>query len=524
MIADASSTRREPVNILLVDDQPAKLLSYETILGDLGEKLLKASSGREALEHLLKHDVAVVLMDVCMPEMDGFELAAMIRQHPRFQKTAIILVSAINQSDLDRLKGYDSGAMDYIAVPVIPEILRAKVSVFVDLYRKTHDLHALNSKLQRQAHLLDQTYDAIFAWEPGGMLIYWNKASEELYGFRSEEAVGRPVHELLATDYLCSREEFLETLQQDGVWAGELIHRRRDGRRLVIESRMRLVPSEHQPLVLQVNRDVTRRKELEREVLEVVTMEQQRIGQELHDGVNQELYALDLIATALSKRLQKSAPDEESRAEKISLGLSRVQRQIRALARGLVPMEIDPEGLRAALEDLVARISEQHSRIACMLYCPQRVEIEESIVATHLHGIAQESVYNAVRHSRASSIQLSLQQDEDRVVLAIRDNGVGVDLPLNDSKGLGLRLMQHRAAVIGGRLSISPADGGGTVVTCVTPLKTRNRYGGRALEAVSDLMLEPPVGRDDPDDFQGLPVSDSVGRSEPPSKKQLALL
>ncbi len=139
----------EQVNILLVDDQPAKLLSYETILADLGERLIKARSAREALDHLLHADVAVVLVDVCMPELDGFELASMMRDHPRFQRTPIIFVSGVHLSDLDRLRGYAAGAVDYIPVPVVPEILRAKVAVFVDLYRKTQESARLNRDLER---------------------------------------------------------------------------------------------------------------------------------------------------------------------------------------------------------------------------------------------------------------------------------------------------------------------------------------------------------------------------------------
>src|SRR6187401_1509014 len=140
----------DKVNILLVDDQPAKLLSYEVILRELGENLIVASSGREALEYLLKNDVAVVLLDVCMPELDGFELAAMIREHPRFQKTAMIFISAIQVSDLDRLRGYEMGAVDYVPVPVVPEVLRAKVKVFAELYRKTRQLARLNAELEHR--------------------------------------------------------------------------------------------------------------------------------------------------------------------------------------------------------------------------------------------------------------------------------------------------------------------------------------------------------------------------------------
>src|SRR5580658_10402586 len=138
------------VNILLVDDQPAKLMSYEVILRQLDERVIKASSGREALEYLLKTEIAVVLMDVCMPELDGFELAAMIRDHPRFRKTAIIFVSAIHLTDVDRLRGYEMGAVDYVPIPVIPEVLRAKVKIFSELYRKSRQLELLNAELEQR--------------------------------------------------------------------------------------------------------------------------------------------------------------------------------------------------------------------------------------------------------------------------------------------------------------------------------------------------------------------------------------
>jgi two-component sensor histidine kinase/AmiR/NasT family two-component response regulator len=138
------------VNVLLVDDQPAKLLTYEAILQELGENLVKTTSAREAFECLLKNDVAVVLVDVCMPELDGFQLAAMIRDHPRFQKTAIIFISAIHLTDVDRLRGYEMGAVDYVPVPVVPEVLRAKVRVFAELFRKTRQLEQLNLELERR--------------------------------------------------------------------------------------------------------------------------------------------------------------------------------------------------------------------------------------------------------------------------------------------------------------------------------------------------------------------------------------
>lgn len=139
-----------PVNILVVDDQPAKLMSYEAVLDGLGENLIKAASAREALELLLKNDVAVILVDVCMPELDGFQLAEMIRGHPRYQSTAIVFISAVQLDDLDRLRGYRLGAVDYVPVPIIPELLRAKVKVFAELYRKTRQLEQLNQQLEQR--------------------------------------------------------------------------------------------------------------------------------------------------------------------------------------------------------------------------------------------------------------------------------------------------------------------------------------------------------------------------------------
>ena len=143
----------EPVNILMVDDHPAKLLAYEAMLEGLGENLIRAASAREALTHLLRGDIAVVLMDVDMPEIDGFELAAMMREHPRCQRTAIIFVSAVHMSEMDQLRGYRSGAVDYVSVPVIPEVLRAKIAVFVDLYRKTAELNRLNEELDARVRM-----------------------------------------------------------------------------------------------------------------------------------------------------------------------------------------------------------------------------------------------------------------------------------------------------------------------------------------------------------------------------------
>jgi signal transduction histidine kinase len=137
----------DKVNILLVDDQPGRLMSYDAILNVLGQNLVHARSGTEALQRLMENDYAAILLDVNMPGMDGFETATMIHQHPRFEKTPIIFVTAVHVTDLDQLKGYQLGAVDYVYVPVVPEILRGKVEVLVQLYRQRRELERLNKRL-----------------------------------------------------------------------------------------------------------------------------------------------------------------------------------------------------------------------------------------------------------------------------------------------------------------------------------------------------------------------------------------
>jgi signal transduction histidine kinase len=146
----------EKVSILLVDDQPSRLLTYESILADLGQNLVSARSGLEALEKLMRQEFAVVLLDVSMPDMDGFEAARLIHEHPRFEKTPIIFVTGVHVSELDRLTGYKVGAVDYVSIPVVPEILRSKVAVLVELYLKRRELRELNRTLAQANERLAQ--------------------------------------------------------------------------------------------------------------------------------------------------------------------------------------------------------------------------------------------------------------------------------------------------------------------------------------------------------------------------------
>jgi PAS domain S-box-containing protein len=211
--------------------------------------------------------------------------------------------------------------------------------------------------------------------------------------------------------------------------------------------------------------DVTERKELEREVLEVAALEQRRIGQELHDDVGQELTGLRLLADALAQRVIADSPAGAAQAEKIVQGIGRVSRHVRSLSHGLVPVEVDSEGLRAALEHLALSVGGACDCV-CTFEGDDPLTVGDPNVATHMLRIAQEAVSNALRHSQASHVLIALRREPDVLNLRVEDNGVGIFNHLQRDEGLGLRLMRYRAALIGGTLSVDAAARGGTVVSC----------------------------------------------------------
>lgn len=211
------------VNVLLVDDQESQLLTYETVLATLSVNLFKARSGQEALQIALKHEIAVAIIDVVMPDFDGFELAGLLHGHPRTRNVAIIFISAIAQTDEQRLKGYDQGAVDYVTVPVVPEVLRAKVRVFVELHRKSRDLERLNAELERRVEertaelaqsearfraMADNIPQLAWMARPDGWIFWYNKRWYDYTGTTLKDMEGwgwRQVHHPEHVDRVVAR-------------------------------------------------------------------------------------------------------------------------------------------------------------------------------------------------------------------------------------------------------------------------------------------------------------------------------
>lgn len=293
-----------------------------------------------------------------------------------------------------------------------------------------------------------------------------------MFGYTAAELIGQNVTMLMAAPHREAHDGYMARYLQSGEkhildTTREVDARRKDGS--VFPTDLTVSEIKHLKLFTGTHRDLTRRKELEREVVEVAALEQRRIGQELHDDISQRLTGLGMLTDALAQQLTHDGSPRHEAAARIASELSRVREQARNLSLGLVPIDVAPEGLQAALEELARRTREQ-TGAACALDCPEPVVFRDTIKATHLFRIAQEAVHNALRHGKARHVTLSLVGQNNDLVLAVRDDGTGIPQPTDETKGLGIRLMRNRASQVGGRLEISPAEGGGTIVTCTLPL------------------------------------------------------
>lgn len=212
-------------------------------------------------------------------------------------------------------------------------------------------------------------------------------------------------------------------------------------------------------------RDISQRRALEREILEIAAAEQRRIGHDLHDVLGQELTALNLLAESLAERFPDTSSPESQLVDKVVAGLRRTFGHVRAVSQGLIVVEIGAGGLMNSLAELAAR-TQEHMGVACTFHCEEPVPVEDNVTATHLYHIAQEAVTNALKHGRARNIDIRLTADDQAVILCIENDGARAGSIAADASGMGLKIMSYRAGLIGATFTIEPAQGEGMVVTC----------------------------------------------------------
>jgi len=303
---------------------------------------------------------------------------------------------------------------------------------------------------------------------PDPRIVYINPAFAKATGYSPQSVVGQPLSSLASLTSVQARlrtgmprgEQFLEdisTYQTAGEerWGEWRVGPVRDQRG-------------HDTHWLIIFRDITESKRLEKEILEIGDRERQRIGQDLHDGLCQHLAGIELMSQVLEQQLAPTSRAAAARAGEIARHVREGISQTRALVRGLSPVTLESEGLLSALRELAAS-TESMFGVKCGLVDEPPVPVHDPAVAMHLYRIAQEAVSNAIKHGKAGEVVIQLRAAGDRINLSVRDNGVGLPKVIPKAKGMGLRIMQSRAGMMGGSLTIERDPAGGTAVRCSVP-------------------------------------------------------
>jgi two-component system, LuxR family, sensor kinase FixL len=344
-----------------------------------------------------------------------------------------------------------------------------------------HDITDLREALEtaqrseaRLQAILTAAPDPIVSIDRRGVVIDANPATEKLFGYTADEVLGQNVSLLMPPPYREQHDgyinRYLETHEPRIIGIGrEVKARRKDGRTFPIE----LAINEIAPFqsFVGIIRDITLRKQLEAEVVNATAIEQRRIGQDVHDGIGQQLTGLRYMAQTHAETLAAQSSSEVSTAQRMVDLLETVQGELRQIIRQLVPVEIDKHGLVAALQDLAYRTSEAHD-LACMLECNPDTAISDAALVTHLYRIAQEAVQNVIKHARANQIRIRLEKDNEVLRLQVDDDGIGIGGGSHTTPGFGLRSMGYRASLIGADFKCLPGANGGTRVTCTVSLES----------------------------------------------------
>ncbi|RYD82966.1 MAG: PAS domain S-box protein, partial [Verrucomicrobiaceae bacterium] len=341
--------------------------------------------------------------------------------------------------------------------------------VFLDMTERKR----ANEEMARLAAIVESSDDAIISATCDGYILTWNAGAERLFGYSAEEVKGRQISMLIPEDH---EEEAREIDNQ--VSSGqqippfETVRRRSDGTTVQVALSVSPVRDSSGKItgVAVTARDVSPAKRLEKDVLDISAHEQQRIGQDLHDGICQQLTGAYFLTSVLKHKLDTQSSGLAADASQIASLLSTVTEQARQLARGLHPLETGAKGLHVALMELADQISHLF-RIECRFVCEQEIAISDNATATHIYRIAQEASNNAVRHGEATHISIELRQNSGEIWLIVEDNGKGFHNEIDSFSGMGLRTMRYRAGVIGGKLIIESGRPGGTLICCVVPIQ-----------------------------------------------------
>lgn len=414
-------------------------------------------------QEVVGKNVSVLMPSPYREEHDGYM--------SNYLRTGRARIIGIGREVIGQRKDGTSFPMDL----AVSEVRLADRRLFTGFVRDISERKKADEQVHLVRSVVEQGFSAVLiasAQAPELRVIYINPAFAEATGYTASNVLGQPLSTLKGLGHIYRRLQ--AGLPSDAPFLDEtstyrVATRERWGEWRVGPVKDNAGRTSHWLIIF---RDITERKRLEREILEISDQERRRIGQDLHDGLCQHLAGIELMSQVLQQKLSARSKSEATRAGEIARHVRDAIAQTRSLARGLAPVTLESEGLPSALRELAAN-TEKMFGIVCRVQAPQSFSGTPAGTAMHLYRIAQEAVSNGIKHGKATQIDIRLVINEQRLVFSATDNGTGIPpvLPRND--GMGLRIMRYRAEIIGGLLSVQPNPAGGTVVGCSVPLRRR---------------------------------------------------
>ncbi len=469
--------------ILIVDDEPNIAEMLAEFLVEESHTVCTAENSDQALSFLNENNFDIVITDIFMPGLDGVGLLKRIHS---FAPDSLVILMTGNPSVESATESVRENAIDYITKPITRGTIKKTVERALQikllqdekkrLEKENRDyriklqnrVEEQTRELRKLANAVEQSPVSIFITDFNGKIEYVNPKFSKLTGYSEKEVIGKNPRFLQSGEMpKKAYGQLWKTIKAGNEWRGELHNKKKNGDLYWEDVVISAIRNDKGDIshFLAVKEDITARKEMEKQVIEISEHEQRRIGRDLHDGLGQELTGIAMMAKVLAKKLEKKCISEVADADTIAELINRSLSNTRNLSKGLYPARLEIDGLANTLQELSETVKKLH-KIACTFTCNRWLKFKDVSTETHFFRIAQEAVNNAVRHGKAKNIDISLKHNEHEIILLVQDDGIGILPEKKRRKGLGLFTMKNRAGLINANLEIKPNTKGGTTIKC----------------------------------------------------------